>query len=54
MATVIPIVWIAFIAALIWVRRSTGVLGGLFHPFNNFSRDGEASGSYELNDVSEA
>jgi hypothetical protein len=54
MSTIIPIAWIAFIVALIWMRKSTGVLNGLFHPFNNWSSGGESSGSYELNTVSEA
>jgi hypothetical protein len=54
MSTIIPVAWIAFIVALIWMRKSTGVLNGLFHPFNNWSSGGESSGSYELNTVSEA
>ena len=54
MATVIPIVWIAFIIAVLWMRRSTGVLGGILDPFTDSSRSGESSGSYELSTVSEA
>ncbi|CAF0975800.1 unnamed protein product [Adineta steineri] len=53
MATVIPIVWIAFIITLVWMRRSTGVLSGVFNRFPNWSRSGESSGSYELTTVSE-
>ncbi|CAF1121887.1 unnamed protein product [Adineta steineri] len=54
MATIIPIVWIAFIVTLVWMRRSTGVLGGVFDLFPHWSRSGESSGSYELTTVSEA
>ncbi|CAF1081578.1 unnamed protein product [Adineta steineri] len=53
MATIIPIVWIAFIVTLVWMRRSTGVLKGVFNRFPNWSRSGESSGSYELTTVSE-
>ncbi|CAF1138689.1 unnamed protein product [Adineta steineri] len=54
MATIIPIVWIAFIVTLVWMRRSTGVLGVIFDRFPHWSRSGESSGSYELTTVSEA
>ncbi|CAF0904351.1 unnamed protein product [Adineta ricciae] len=54
MATVISIVWIAFIIAVLWARRSTGVLGGINDPFTDSSRSGESSGSYELGTVSDA
>ena len=54
MTTVIPIVWIAFIIALVWVKRRTGVLSGIFDPFTDSSNKGESSSSYELSTVSEA
>ncbi len=54
MATVIPIVWIAFIVALVWVRRSSGVLSGILDPLTDLSNGGENSGGYELNSISEA
>jgi hypothetical protein len=54
MATVIPIVWLAFIVALVWVRRSTGVLGGISDPLTDLSNEGENSGGYELSSISEA
>jgi len=54
MATVIPVLWVAFIVAIFWARGSTDVIGGIFHPFNNLSREGKSWGSYELSTVSEA
>jgi hypothetical protein len=54
MATVIPVLWLAFIVAILWAKGSTDVLGSMAHPFNNLSRDGKSWGSYELTTVSEA
>jgi len=54
MATVIPVLWLAFIVAICWAKGSTNVLGSMSHPFNNLSRDGKSWGSYELTTVSEA
>lgn len=54
MATVIPVLWIAFFIALCCARRSTDVIGSIFHPFNNLSRTGKTWGSYELSTVSDA
>jgi hypothetical protein len=54
MATAIPVLWIAFIVAYFWARRSTDIIGGILHPLNNLSREGKTWGSYELSAVSEA
>jgi hypothetical protein len=54
MATVIPVLWVACIVAFFWAKRSTDIIGGIFHPFNNLSRSGKSWGSYELRSVSEA
>ncbi|CAF4386868.1 unnamed protein product [Rotaria magnacalcarata] len=55
MATLIPIVWIGFIVALLWMKRSSGVINGILHPFTNWSHSGESKeGSYELSSVSTA
>jgi hypothetical protein len=54
MATVIPVLWLAFIAAFFWARRSTDIIGSILHPFNSLSREGKTWGSYELNAVSNA
>ncbi|CAF3801990.1 unnamed protein product [Rotaria socialis] len=55
MAVLIPIVWIGFIVALLWMKRSSGVINGILHPFTNWSHSGESNeGSYELSSVSNA
>jgi hypothetical protein len=54
MATVIPVLWLAFIVALFWARGSGDVVGSVLHPFNNLSREGKTWGSYELDTVSQA
>lgn len=54
LSAVIPTLWLIFFVAYFWARRSTDVVGGILHPFNNLSRDGKTWGSYELNDVTDA
>jgi hypothetical protein len=54
MASVIPVLWLAFIIAFCCARRSSDVIGGILHPFNNLSRDGKTWGSYELSNISDA
>ncbi|CAF1005126.1 unnamed protein product [Rotaria sordida] len=53
-AIIIPIVWIAFIIAVLWVNKSNGVINNIIHPFTNWSRNDEWSASYELTSVSDA
>ncbi|CAF0769183.1 unnamed protein product [Rotaria sordida] len=53
-AIIIPIVWIAFIIAVLWVNKSNGVINNIIHPFTNWSRNGEWPASYELTSVSDA
>ncbi|CAF5100405.1 unnamed protein product, partial [Rotaria sp. Silwood1] len=54
MATIIPIVWIVFIIAVFWVKKSNGVINNILHPFTNWSRSGETFATYELSSVSHA
>ena len=54
MAVVIPLAWISFFVAIIWIKKSGGILNGIRQPFSNSGKGLQASGTFEMSGMSEA